>query len=39
MDRFDLAKDAANLVYGKKAADFSERMDCLLAKHCNYIKE
>lgn len=39
LDRFHLAKDAATTVYGKKAEDFVTKMDQLLAKHRDYIRE
>jgi len=39
LDRFHLAKDAATTVYGKKAEDFVTKMDQLLAKHHDYIRE
>ncbi|KRL13976.1 phosphoketolase [Schleiferilactobacillus perolens] len=38
LDRFHIAKDAANAVYGAAAGDFASKMDDTLAKHENYIK-
>ncbi|AMB92484.1 phosphoketolase [Aerococcus christensenii] len=39
MDRFHLAKEAAQLVYGEKAESFIQTMDDYLAYHYNYIRE
>ncbi|WP_099224844.1 phosphoketolase [Listeria costaricensis] len=39
MDRFHLAQDAANAVYGDKAADFSQKMCDTVAYHHDYIRE
>lgn len=38
MDRFHLAQDAANAVYGLKAQDFSTKMDETLQFHHDYIR-
>ena len=38
MDRFHLAQDGANAVYGEKAKDFSQKMDQTLDKHHDYIR-
>jgi xylulose-5-phosphate/fructose-6-phosphate phosphoketolase len=39
MDRFHLAKDAANAVYTNKSADFAAEMDAIVAKHHTFIRE
>jgi len=39
LDRFHLAKDAANTVYAEKAADFTQEMDKTLQYHHDYIRE
>lgn len=39
LDRFSLAKDAATLVYGKDADSFKEKMNSMLQKHHDYIRE
>ena len=39
MDRFHVAKDAAQAVYGEKAADFANKMDETIAFHRSYIRE
>ena len=39
MDRFHVAKDAAQAVYGDKAADFANKMDETLQFHHSYIRE
>ncbi|MFV0288735.1 MAG: phosphoketolase [Mycoplasmatales bacterium] len=38
LDRFHLAQDAANAVYGAKAKDFSNEMDAILTKHHEFIR-
>ena len=38
MDRFHLAQDAANAVYGSQAAEFSAKMDETLQYHHDYIR-
>ncbi|OCA82655.1 phosphoketolase family protein [Pradoshia sp. D12] len=39
MDRFHVAKDAANAVYGMGAADFAKQMDETISFHHSYIRE
>ncbi|MGX4644574.1 phosphoketolase family protein [Holzapfeliella sp. JNUCC 80] len=39
LDRFHLAQDVANQVYGTKAAGFSSKMDSILQKHHDYIRD
>jgi xylulose-5-phosphate/fructose-6-phosphate phosphoketolase len=39
MDRFHLAKDAAQQVYGDKADDFATEMDDIIKRHNEYIVE
>ncbi|MDN6127329.1 MAG: hypothetical protein L0I66_02920, partial [Tetragenococcus halophilus] len=39
LDRFHLAKDAANTIYAEKAADFIQEMDKTLQYHHDYIRE
>ena len=39
LDRFHLAKDAARAVYGDQAIAFEDKMDQLLDKHHQYIRE
>ncbi|MBS4462885.1 phosphoketolase family protein [Aerococcaceae bacterium zg-B36] len=39
LDRFHLAKDAANAVFGDKAQEFKEKMDETVAYHKQYIRE
>lgn len=39
MDRFHVAKDAANAVYGLEAADFAKQMDDTISFHHSYIRE
>ena len=39
MDRFHVAKDAAQAVYGEKAAEFANKMDETIAFHRSYIRE
>lgn len=39
LDRFHLAQDAANAVYGAEAKAFSDEMDATLAHHTSYIRE
>lgn len=39
MDRFHLAKDAAQAVYAGKASDFAAEMDAIVAKHHTFIRE
>lgn len=39
MDRFHVAKDAANAVYGMRAADFAKQMDDTISYHHSYIRE
>lgn len=38
MDRFHVAKNAANAVYGEKAADFSQKMTDTINYHHDYIR-
>ena len=38
MDRFHLAQDGANAVYGEQAANFSQQMDDTLQKHHDFIR-
>ncbi|MGO2852406.1 MAG: phosphoketolase, partial [Tetragenococcus koreensis] len=39
LDRFHLAKDAANIIFPEKAEDFSKKMDETLQYHHDYIRE
>ncbi|SKA09707.1 xylulose-5-phosphate/fructose-6-phosphate phosphoketolase [Pilibacter termitis] len=39
MDRFHVAQDAANAVYGNAASEFSQKMDDTIAFHHSYIRE
>lgn len=39
LDRFHLALDAANAVYGEKANEFKEKMDQTVKYHTQYIRE
>ena len=39
MDRFHLAKDAAQRVYGDKAKGFADKMDEIIDHHHEYIEE
>lgn len=39
LDRFHLAKDAADAVYGAAAGDFESKMDDILQKHYNFIRD
>lgn len=39
MDRFHLAQDAAEAVYGEKAADFMQKMEDTVNFHHDYIRE
>jgi len=39
LDRFHLAKDAAEWVYGEKAADFAKKMANTVAYHHDFIRE
>ncbi|MDU6524851.1 MAG: phosphoketolase, partial [Enterococcus sp.] len=38
LDRFHLAQDAANAVFGEKAAEFAEKMDETLQTHHDFIR-
>lgn len=38
MDRFHMAKEAAELVFGEDARDFVEEMDSIIEKHHSYIQ-
>ncbi len=39
LDRFHLAQDAADMVYGAAAGEFSSAMDAKLAHHKDFIHE
>ena len=39
MDRFHIAKEAAQVVYGNDAKEFTAEMDTILNKHHTFIRE